>query len=140
MDFDKTSHHIKMVPHNQANSSNTTTVSSKELFSWQSPPNVRGTWSILFECLCTLTYICYYMLHLNIPATTEGFWQSTKRKIRWLVFSYTSPELPLLFAMGQRISAKSSVENASTRSSALDNRPRLLCRRQRLLPRPIPGL
>ena len=50
------------------------------------------------------------MLHLNVPAPTDGFWKIFWRKARWLLLGILAPEVPMLIACGQWSSAKRSVE------------------------------
>ncbi|KAL8716495.1 MAG: hypothetical protein Q9225_006186 [Loekoesia sp. 1 TL-2023] len=49
------------------------------------------------------------MLHLNVPASHEGFWTSFFRKTRWLILGALAPETVLLASGGQWASAKRSL-------------------------------
>lgn len=64
------------------------------------PPNSRGTLEIVWNCIATLIIGCWTMLHLNLPAETDGFWVIFWRNARWMLLGILSPELPLLFAAG----------------------------------------
>jgi hypothetical protein len=49
------------------------------------------------------------MVHLNLPANHEGFWDTFSRKLRWLVVAALAPEVVLLVSGGQWASAKRSM-------------------------------
>ena len=48
------------------------------------------------------------MLHLNVPASYEGFWTAFFRKFRWLLVGALTPEILLLLSRGQQASARRS--------------------------------
>ena len=49
------------------------------------------------------------MLHLNVPASDDGFWTLFFRRLRWLLMGALAPETLLLSAGGQWASAKRSL-------------------------------
>jgi hypothetical protein len=49
------------------------------------------------------------MLHLNIPAPEDSYWNIFWRKVRWASLGLLAPELLMLFACGQWASANRSV-------------------------------
>ncbi len=76
---------------------------------WVDQPNQRGTIGIIWNCVMTLAICCWVMLHLNVPAKTDGLCCLMFRKARWLMLALLAPELVMLFACGQWASAKRSV-------------------------------
>lgn len=83
--------------------------SSDFAYGWQSGPNERGTADIIWSCFSTIFLCLWSMLHLNLPAPTDGYWTIFWRKARWLALGILAPEVPMLFACGQWSSAKRSV-------------------------------
>lgn len=77
---------------------------------WLSTPSQRGTIDIIWGCTLVLFLCIWTVLHLNIPAKTDGYWTRSARKIRWSVFAIIYPELISLFASMQWSSARLSVK------------------------------
>ncbi|MCJ1360312.1 MAG: hypothetical protein MMC33_010317 [Icmadophila ericetorum] len=75
---------------------------------WVSQGNGRGTLDIIFSCGSALFICLWLMLHLNVPALEDGWWQVCWRKARWLALGLLTPEVLLLLAVGQWTSAKRS--------------------------------
>ena len=82
---------------------------STERFGWVSQPSDRGTVDIIWSCVSTLLVCVYAMLHLNVPARTDGWWRLFFRKCWWLFLAIAAPELVMLFAGSQWDSAHRSV-------------------------------
>ncbi|MCJ1245349.1 hypothetical protein MMC30_002553 [Trapelia coarctata] len=78
---------------------------------WVLPPNGRGTTNIIWSCGFALFICLWTILHLNLPAATDGWWCIFLRKARWLFLGLIAPEIVLLVACGQWTSAQRSVED-----------------------------
>ena len=89
---------------------NTSTSASSFSHGWHSAPNERGTIDIIWSCVSTVFLCLWSMLHLNVPAPSDGFWTIFWRKARWLLLGVLAPEVPMLMACGQWSSAKRSVQ------------------------------
>ncbi|KAL8947950.1 MAG: hypothetical protein Q9222_005819 [Ikaeria aurantiellina] len=76
---------------------------------WVGQCNQRGTIDIIWNCFSTIFISLWVMLHLNVPASHEGFWTSFFRKTRWLILGAVAPETVLLASGGQWASAKRSL-------------------------------
>jgi hypothetical protein len=48
------------------------------------------------------------MLHLNLPSPNDGVVDKSRRKLGWMLLGLLAPELPMLFAFAQRVSAMKS--------------------------------
>ncbi|KAF5872741.1 uncharacterized protein Bfra_006104 [Botrytis fragariae] len=60
---------------------------------WVSDPNGRGTWDLLYSCLCTLLACVYTAIHLNIPPEGEGKIVGYGRKVKWILIALFAPEI-----------------------------------------------
>lgn len=78
---------------------------------WVDGCDKRGTLDLLWSCLSTLFICLWIMVHLNLPATHESYWDNFLRKLRWFVMAALLPEVLLLAAGGQWASAKRSTTN-----------------------------
>jgi hypothetical protein len=88
----------------------------QQFTSWQSEPPIRGTFSLLTNCLITLTLCVWTAVHLNIvaeksPEEQSGFLQrisnSVKfRKLKWVLLGLLAPELVVYTAWRQWSSAQ----------------------------------
>ena len=76
---------------------------------WVGSPDQRGTTDTLWSCLSAMLLCLWSMLHLNVPAPTDGFWTILWRKARWLLMGILAPEVPMVIACGQWSSATRSV-------------------------------
>ena len=76
---------------------------------WVDQPNQRGTIDIIWSCVVTLGIGVWAMLHLNVPAKTDGEITLFIRRVRWMMWAILAPELLMLFACGQWASARRSV-------------------------------
>ena len=77
---------------------------------WVSSPNGRGTFDILWGCLFTIFLCTWTVLHLNIPSKDENYYDLQRRKARWMVQAIMAPEFVLVFATGQKVDARRSVQ------------------------------
>ncbi len=87
---------------------NASTVQTSLSQGWVKQCDQRGTLDIIWGCSTTLFLCLWVMLHLNVPAKTDGFWTLIFRKSRWLLFGALAPETLLLASAGQWASAKRS--------------------------------
>ena len=68
---------------------------------WVSEPNGRGTWSILYSCVFTLSLCVWSAIHLNVPPKGErAVWQWI-RKTKWVFIAIFAPEVVLYSAFQQ---------------------------------------
>lgn len=77
---------------------------------WVGSPNGRGTFDILWSCLFTIFLCTWTVLHLNIPSKDETYYDLQRRKARWMVQAIMAPEFVLVFATGQKVDARNSVQ------------------------------
>ena len=75
---------------------------------WVGQCNQRGTVDIIWACYSTLFISLWVMLHLNVPASHDGFWTLLFRRLRWLLMGALAPETLLLSSGGQWTSARRS--------------------------------
>jgi len=78
---------------------------------WNSSPPERGTMDILWTCSLALSICLYTLLHLNVPAPSDGLWTLFLRKLKWFLCGYVVPIIPMLFVFAQWSAAKRSVED-----------------------------
>ncbi|EPS39462.1 hypothetical protein H072_6766 [Dactylellina haptotyla CBS 200.50] len=85
---------------------NETSFSNNTKLHWVSQCNQRGTFDILWSCILTITLCTWTVLHLNLPAPSEGFWIIARRKAKWTTLTLLGPEFVLGIAVGQKGNAK----------------------------------
>lgn len=76
------------------------------LVGFQQEPNGRGTLTILFSCVLTLSLCVWSALHLDVPKQGESAWVLKSRYLRWSVVGLLGPELLIWVAWRQYISAR----------------------------------
>ncbi|KAI0020770.1 hypothetical protein F4780DRAFT_346669 [Xylariomycetidae sp. FL0641] len=76
---------------------------------WVSSPNTRGTIDIIWPCITAIILLLYTMLHLNVPVPSDKARTVALRKLRWLFTGIFLPELIMVFAFAQFVSARQSV-------------------------------
>jgi hypothetical protein len=69
-------------------------------------PDGRGTLSILFSCLLTLSLCIWSAIHLDLPKHDERQFQYALRYLKWSVLGLFGPELVIWAAWRQHISAR----------------------------------
>lgn len=74
---------------------------------WVSDPNGRGTAGLILSCLLTLILCVWSAMHLNIPQKHESKPQYWLRNAKWVFLGILIPELVVLSAWRQWLSAKS---------------------------------
>ena len=81
-----------------------------EYVSWQSSPNVRGTWDLLISCTFTLVICVYTTVHLNLPGDKPTCWRCRLRwhlrKPGWVAVGIFAPEIVVYTAWRQWVSAQ----------------------------------
>ena len=73
---------------------------------WVSDPNGRGTLGLILSCLLTLGLCVWSAMHLNIPQKDETRPQYWARNCKWVLLGVLIPELVVLSAWRQWLSAK----------------------------------
>lgn len=68
---------------------------------WVSEPGHRGTWSILYSCIFTLSICVWSAIHLNIPPKREPNSYQYWRKTKWVFVAIFAPEAVLYSAWQQ---------------------------------------
>lgn len=59
---------------------------------WVPEPDGRGTWSILWSCLVTISLCTWSALHLNVPEPRHSSSSVVIRKVLWSLAAATAPE------------------------------------------------
>ncbi|KAK0667508.1 hypothetical protein QBC41DRAFT_338351 [Cercophora samala] len=80
---------------------------ASEKVGWQSEPDGRGTFSLVFSCVVTLTLCVFSALHLNVPpeSRSNSFRLQFIDKAKWVVYGIFAPELVVATAAAQFIVA-----------------------------------
>jgi hypothetical protein len=68
---------------------------------WVADPSTRGTSSLLYSCIFTISLCVYTALHLNIPPQGTTPFQSLLRKAKWVVIGVFAPEAVVYAAFVQ---------------------------------------
>lgn len=79
-------------------------------FGWQSTPNRRGTWDIIWSCAQTTALCAWVSGCPNAPAPVDGEWDLITDKFFFLLLTLLGPEFVFLLAFGQWQNAQASVE------------------------------
>jgi hypothetical protein len=77
---------------------------------WTPPPNGRGTINIIWDSFSTIFLCCWTALCANIPSPYWSRWEWMYRKTLLFCLAILGPEMILLLALGQWLSARRSVE------------------------------
>ena len=77
------------------------------VYGYVDDPKGRGTVGIVVSCLVTLALCVWSSLHLNVPLKSETRLQRCLRYIKWILLGTLIPELVVLSAWKQWLSAKS---------------------------------
>lgn len=77
---------------------------------WQSQPNPRGTIDIIWACILVIFTCVWTVLHVNIPAPSDGYWSILFRKLHWAAFAAFAPEMLTLIAACQRSASLASAK------------------------------
>ncbi|KAI9713056.1 MAG: hypothetical protein M1820_001041 [Bogoriella megaspora] len=73
---------------------------------WVSDPDGRGTSGLIISCLLTLGLCVWNVMHLNIPPKGETKVQYWLRSLKWVALGVLVPELVILSAWRQWLSAR----------------------------------
>ena len=73
---------------------------------WVQDPNGRGTSGLILSCVLTLGLCVWSAMHLNIPPKGETQFQYWARSIKWVILGVLIPELVVLSAWRQWLSAR----------------------------------
>lgn len=76
---------------------------------WVHEPNGRGTFEILWTCIQTVVLCAWVSVCVNIPAPGFGAWDVVRDKFHFVLLTLLGPEIVIIIAYGQYLSAKSSV-------------------------------
>ena len=71
---------------------------------WVPEPQGRGTWSILWGCLVTISLCTWSAVHMSVPRTGEYY--LPLRKFRYTLIAIVAPELPLAMAADSIVSVR----------------------------------
>lgn len=80
-------------------------------------PDGRGTLTVLFSCLLTLSLCVWSAVHLDLPKYNEGSTQYTLRYLKWSLMGIFGPELLIWVAWRQYISARELTKSVKEVSS-----------------------
>jgi hypothetical protein len=85
-----------------------------------SGPNIRGTTSILFNCLSIIFLCTWNIQHLNVPAarsqpksSIQGIWWAildSRTRLKWMIFTILVPEYLTGKAFAERVAASAGVK------------------------------
>ena len=81
------------------------TSTNHTLVGYVQQPDGRGTLSILFSCLATLSLCVWSALHLDLPEYDESKEHYIYKHIKWSLLGVFGPELLIWAAWRQYISA-----------------------------------
>jgi hypothetical protein len=59
---------------------------------WKGGPTQRGTLMLVYSCLSAVFASTWTVLHLNVPAPSEGAWTRGLRKAKWMAITILFPE------------------------------------------------
>jgi hypothetical protein len=76
---------------------------------WKAQPDGRGTLDILYQCLTTMFLCCWTSLCINVPVSSWSPRRCTLQKVLMACMGVIGPEFVFQLALGQWISARSSV-------------------------------
>ncbi|KEY75172.1 hypothetical protein S7711_01618 [Stachybotrys chartarum IBT 7711] len=77
-----------------------------ETTNWQSEPDGRGTFSLIFSCIITLVFCVWSALHLNVPPPNSSSKRRALEKTCWVFYGIFAPELVVATAASQYIAAR----------------------------------
>ena len=84
---------------------------------WQTEPNGRGTWSILWSCLATIFICTWSALHLKVPEK-HGQWRLFFHKMRLMLVAAVAPEWILCRAAKNWVEARKVFNRLSAREES----------------------
>ena len=69
-----------LAPSFAAPAANKTALNTKTVSGWVSAPSTRGTGSLLYTCVCTISLCVYTAPYLNTPPLRTTWWRGLMRK------------------------------------------------------------
>jgi hypothetical protein len=87
------------------NTGNLTAFQTIQAPAWVSSPEIRGTTTIIWSCIITLTACIFTALHLNVPANTARL-PMLREKLKWVLIGLIAPEIVLYLASSQFLDAR----------------------------------
>lgn len=70
------------------------------------PSDRRTIFTIVWNCIVTITLCTWSSVHPNIPGPDEGWWEVTWQRIELMLWGLVAPEFLLIWAMRQRRGAR----------------------------------
>ena len=92
--------------HAASPASNTLVGVEVAIVGWQSSPTTRGTWSIIVDCLITLTLCVYTAIHPNVPSQGSTPFEFLWTRTKWVLAGIIAPEFVVYTAWRQWSSAR----------------------------------
>ena len=83
-------------------------------------PDGRGTLTILFSCLLTLSLCVWSAVHLDLPEQGESKTHYTFKYVKWSILGIFGPELLIWVAWRQFISARTLTKSIQEVSNATE--------------------
>lgn len=80
---------------------NLTALNTEIAPAWVQAPDGRGTWSLLYSCVFTLSLCVWTAIHLNLPKHGERETEHLLRKSAWVILAIFAPELGVFTAFQQ---------------------------------------
>jgi hypothetical protein len=65
------------------------------------PPNQRTIFTIVWNCIVTITLCTWSSVHPNIPGPDEGQWEVIWQRIELMLWGLIAPEFILVWALRQ---------------------------------------
>ena len=75
---------------------------------WVREPSGRGTWSILWSSLATISLCTWSALHLSVPKYHER-WKLVLRRCKYFSIALLAPEVILILTLGSFVDARNAV-------------------------------
>jgi hypothetical protein len=85
-------------------------------------PEGRGTLTILFSCLLTLSLCVWSAVHLDLPEQSETKTHYTFKYLKWSILGIFGPELLIWVAWRQFISARTLTKSIQEVSKTAETR------------------
>lgn len=75
---------------------------------WVREPDGRGTWSIIWSSLVTISLCTWSALHLSVPKYHER-WKLVLRRCKYFLIALLAPEAILIFSLQSYVDARNAV-------------------------------
>ena len=90
---------------------------------WVREPDGRGTWSIIWSSLATISLCTWSVLHMSIPKY-HGRWKLVLRRCKYLSIALLAPELILFLSLQDYVNARSAFLDLQHIGATVDDGPR----------------